>query len=87
MLVLRPGSCAKSLKVQAGMSFLHVSLLYVVDIIELILARTDKALQVLVGGIVATIIAGVHYGMGKHQDHQTAAELIQVIKVVLRMSI
>ncbi|KAL9594467.1 MAG: hypothetical protein Q9219_007016 [cf. Caloplaca sp. 3 TL-2023] len=37
-------------------------------------------MQVLVSGIVATISAGVHYGMGKHQDHQTASELINVIK-------
>lgn len=36
----------------------------------------------LVIGIVACIIAGVHFGMGKHQDHQTASDLVHVIKII-----
>ncbi|KAL8696593.1 MAG: hypothetical protein Q9224_002715 [Gallowayella concinna] len=35
----------------------------------------------LVGGIVATIIAGVRHGMGKHQDHQTPHEIVKIIQV------
>ncbi|KAL8676408.1 MAG: hypothetical protein Q9186_007072 [Xanthomendoza sp. 1 TL-2023] len=36
----------------------------------------------LVGGIVATIIAGVRHGMGKHQDHQTPHEIVKIIQIV-----
>ncbi|KAL8851207.1 MAG: hypothetical protein Q9221_003838 [Calogaya cf. arnoldii] len=37
---------------------------------------------VLVGGIVATVIVGVKYGMGKHQDHQTSAQIVKIIQVI-----
>ncbi|KAL8950218.1 MAG: hypothetical protein Q9222_003736, partial [Ikaeria aurantiellina] len=36
----------------------------------------------LAAGVVASIIAGVRFGMGKHQDHQTAAELVKIIQVI-----
>ncbi|KAL8688289.1 MAG: hypothetical protein Q9218_005761 [Villophora microphyllina] len=36
----------------------------------------------LVGGIVISIIVGVRYGMGKHQDHQTGPEVVKIIHVV-----
>ncbi|KAL8934128.1 MAG: hypothetical protein Q9216_006061, partial [Gyalolechia sp. 2 TL-2023] len=39
------------------------------------------ALLLLVG-IVACISAGVRFGMGKHQDHQTASDLVSVIKII-----
>ncbi|KAL8999018.1 MAG: hypothetical protein Q9169_002016 [Polycauliona sp. 2 TL-2023] len=37
---------------------------------------------ILVAGIVATVIVGVKHGMGKHQDHQTPAQIVKIIQVI-----
>ncbi|KAL8815529.1 MAG: hypothetical protein Q9223_005338 [Gallowayella weberi] len=41
----------------------------------------------LVCGIVATIIAGVRHGMGKHQDHQTPHEIVKIVQIVYAFTI